>query len=114
MGQFHSDFSSDKGKVLYGEDGIYISKKVYCVKLCVQNEDGDICYDYHQRMKGVTGECITQKANELYEGDVIALYQDLAEGKAIEFDLCSAKVFMKKQDDYSYMNLSEFKRTLKF
>ncbi|CAL5975618.1 DNA_polymerase [Hexamita inflata] len=114
MGQFHSDFSSDKGKVLYGEDGIYISKKVYCVKLCVQNEDENICYDYHIRMKGVTGECITQKADELYEGDVIALYQDLAGGKAIEFDLCSAKVFMKKQDDYSYMNLSEFKRTLKF
>ncbi|CAL6081082.1 DNA_polymerase [Hexamita inflata] len=114
MGQFHSDFSSDKGKVLYGEDGIYISKKVYCVKLCVQNEDGDICYDYHIRMKGVTGECITQKADELYGGDVIKLYQDLAGGKAIEFDLCNAKVFMKKQDDYSYMNLSEFKRTLKF
>ncbi|CAL6055118.1 DNA_polymerase [Hexamita inflata] len=114
MGQFHSDFQSEFGKVLYGEDGVYISKKVYCVKLCVQKENGDICYDYHIRMKGVTGECITQKADELYEGDVIALYQDLADGKAIEFDLCNAKVFMKKQDDYSYMNLSEFKRTLQF
>ncbi|CAL6107171.1 DNA_polymerase [Hexamita inflata] len=114
MGQFHSDFSSNLGKVLYGEDGVYISKKVYCVKLCVQNKDDEICYDFHTRMKGVTSECITQKAKELYGGDVIKLYEDLAKGVPIEFDLCSAKVFMKKQDDYSYMNLSEFKRTLKF
>ncbi|CAL6065631.1 DNA_polymerase [Hexamita inflata] len=114
MGQFHSDFSSNLGKVLYGEDGVYISKKVYCVKLCVQNKDDEICYDFHTRMKGVTSECITQKAKELYGGDVIKLYEDLAKGVPIEFDLCSAKVFMKKQDDYSYMNLKEFKRTLKF
>ncbi|CAL6080352.1 DNA_polymerase [Hexamita inflata] len=114
MGQFHSDFSSNLGKVLYGEDGIYISKKVYCVKLCVLNKDDEICYDFHQRMKGVTSECITQKANDLYGGDVIKLYEDLAKGVPIEFNLCNAKVFMKKQDDYSYMNLSEFKRTLKF
>ncbi|CAL6050471.1 DNA_polymerase [Hexamita inflata] len=114
MGQFHSDFSSNLGKVLYGEDGIYISKKVYCVKLRVLNKDDEICYDFHQRMKGVTSECITQKADELYGGDVIKLYEDLAKGVPIEFNLCNAKVFMKKQDDYSYMNLSEFKRTLKF
>ncbi|CAL6020249.1 DNA_polymerase [Hexamita inflata] len=133
MGQFHSDFKSKVGKVLYGEDGIYISKKVYCVKLCVEKivkkdekevkkevkkddekEVKQICYDFHIRMKGITSECITQKADKLYKGDVIKLYEDLAKGKPIEFDLCNAKVFMKKQDDYSYMNLSEFKRTLQF
>ncbi|CAL6032980.1 DNA_polymerase [Hexamita inflata] len=114
MGQFHSDFKSKKGKVQYGAYGVYISKKVYCVKLRVQDKKEKFCYDYHIRMKGVTSECITQKADELYGGDVIKLYQDLANGKAIEFDLCNAKVFMKKQDDYSYVNLSEFKRTLQF
>ncbi|CAL6005040.1 DNA_polymerase [Hexamita inflata] len=134
MGQFHSDFKSKSGKVAYGRDGIYISIKVYCVKLRVEkivkkDDENEVknevkkddkkqvkqfCYDYHIRMKGITSECITQKADKLYKGDVIKLYEDLAKGVPIEFDLCSAKVFMKKQDDYSYMNLSEFKRTLQF
>lgn len=43
-------------------------------------------------MKGINGECIKLKADELYEGDVIKLYEDLYNGKEIEFDLTKGKV----------------------
>ena len=36
MGQFHSDYESELGEVLYGTEAVYVSKKVYVVKLLVE------------------------------------------------------------------------------
>ena len=48
----------------------------------------------------------------MFNGDVIKLYKYLSEGNEVEFDLCDSQVMMKKQKDYSYINLPTFKRTL--
>ena len=36
MGQFHSDYESELGEVICGTEAIYLTKKVYCVKLLVK------------------------------------------------------------------------------
>ena len=74
LGQFHPDYKSELGEVLYGTKGIYISKKVYCVKLLVKTLTGELVVDYHIRLKGISPKCIVIKAEKEYNGDAIALY----------------------------------------
>ena len=58
LGQFHSDFQSSKGEVLYGTKGIYLAKKVYAVELAVKTPTGEIVTDYHLRFKGINPDCL--------------------------------------------------------
>ena len=48
----------------------------------------------------------------MFNGDCIKLYQYMTEGNPVEFDLAECQVMMKKQKDYTYINLPTFKRTL--
>ena len=50
LGQFHSDFDSEKGKVKSAVKSIFLGKKAYVDKL--ELEDGT--FDYHLRMKGIS------------------------------------------------------------
>ena len=92
MGQFHSDFESQKLKgEIYACQSIFLGKKCYIDKLVdgeTKDEHGNLVYDYHVKMKGMNNRGIVHRANEDYGGDVLAVYKDLYEGKKIEFDLC--------------------------
>ena len=87
MGQFHSDFSSKKGEVLYGNMGIYVSKKVYAVRLVVAEEEidpitkkkngvltGEQVIDHHLRFKGISAECLLKKAQMSYNSDPMLMF----------------------------------------
>lgn len=66
-------------------------------------------------MKGINSESIKIMADELYNGDVMKIYERLYEGEEIEFDLVKgSKVIMKKNKELGYVNLNEFKRKLRF
>jgi hypothetical protein len=87
MGQFHSDFSSDKiTKNIMAIKSIFLGKKAYMDVLEGENKNGDIVQDYHIRLKGISEcavkyYCLTNKITP-YE-----LYQKLYDGKKIKFDL---------------------------
>lgn len=104
MGQFHSDFESEilKGEI-YACESVFLGKKCYIDKLTdgeTTDDQGNLIYDYHVRMKGMNKRGIIHRANEVpddlpddvtkedYGGDLMKVYKDLYEGKKIEFDLC--------------------------
>jgi len=85
LGQFHVDFedlAKDGGEV-WAEESYFLGKKTYIDRL--RDEKGNV--GYHIRMKGIPTKCIWAKVNAEYDNDPIKLYQDLCEGKKVEFDL---------------------------
>ncbi|CAL6044115.1 DNA_polymerase [Hexamita inflata] len=111
MGQFHSDFSSKLGKVLYADQAVYISKKVYCARLVI--DASKHIYDYHVRMKGVSDGAISVQADENFQGDFIKLYQYLYMAKPIKFDLCATKPIFEYKG-YQVFTRGTFIRQLQF
>lgn len=85
MGQFHTDFDSQilKGS-MSAVESIFLGKKCYIDKL---KGDDEGVYDYHIRMKGVSGDAIKDYAFE-NKKDLMEVYNDLYEGKELVFDLC--------------------------
>jgi len=85
MGQFHTDFSSGilKGS-LKAVESIFLGKKCYIDKL---EGDEKGLYDYHIRMKGVSGDAIKDYAY-MNDKDLMEVYDDLYNNEAIVFDLC--------------------------
>lgn len=84
MGQFHSDFSSDKlNGNIYSKQSIFLGKKCYLDVLT--DETGEI--DYHIRMKGISNISVMYHSIKDYKGDVYKLYKDLYDGKKYKFDL---------------------------
>ncbi|CAL6029092.1 DNA_polymerase [Hexamita inflata] len=115
MGQFHTDYDSDLGKVLYADQAVYVAKKVYCARLVVQRDsDKSITVDYHIRMKGASIGAIDKECNEKYEGDYIKLYENLFNHhNTTTFDLCANKpVFQFKGLEVKTMD--NFFREIKF
>ena len=85
MGQFHTDFDSQilKGSISAVES-IFLGKKCYIDKL---KGDEEGVYDYHIRMKGVSGDAIKDYAFN-NKKNLMEVYNDLYEGKELVFDLC--------------------------
>ena len=87
MGQFHSDFSSDKIKEnIIAVKSLFLGKKMYLDVLEGEDENGIVVQDYHMRMKGVNDiaikyYCFINKINP-YE-----LYEKLYNGEKIKLDL---------------------------
>ena len=80
MGQFHCDFEMDgmkKGTDPVAIKSIFLGKKMYCDYLKGINENGDEIYDYHIRLKGIPNDCIIDKAEKEYDGDIMRIYEDL-------------------------------------
>ena len=117
MCQFHVDFSSDiiKGDIK-SVKSIYLGKKCYCDKLEGKDENGNIVNDYHIRMKGVSNQSIQHLAYEKYNGDIMKIYEELYEGKELEFDLlCGGKkVSFEFHKDMTISSRQLFKRKIKF
>lgn len=116
FGQFHSDFEIDGADDVYSRRAIFLGKKCYIDELVGMNKDGEQVVDYHIRMKGIPNACILYTANKLGYSTPFEMYQDLYNGKAIEFDLTNdgSKANFKFEKDYSVNTLDWFKRTISF
>ena len=113
MGQFNCDFDSKKlkGKIRSVES-VFLGKKCYVDKL---QGDEEGVYDYHIRMKGVSGDAIADKV--LQEGDgVMDLYERLFHGEEITFDLCcrNQKACFETMSDGLMTSRSIFERCIRF
>jgi hypothetical protein len=105
LGQFHSDYPEISNRFeTYGVNSWYVGKKAYMDK--VSNDNGDTTFVC--RMKGIRQDVLSIISNLLYskvdsiefrnglfyprfgigKSSIEQLFDDLYEGKAIEFDLC--------------------------
>ena len=113
MGQFNCDFSSKKlkGKIRSVES-VFLGKKCYVDKL---QGDEEGVYDYHIRMKGVSGDAIADKVLE-EGGGVVDLYERLFHGEEITFDLCcrNQKACFETMSDGLMTSRSIFERCIRF
>lgn len=115
MGQFHSDFSLDGCNNIKAVRSIFLGKKCYIDELQGKDNDGKIHTDYHIRMKGIPNSCILFTADKLKKS-VFELYEDLASGKKIRFDLTEdgKKANFKYNNNSSVSTLKEFQRVICF
>ena len=100
MGKFHDDFDSNKGKVLYAQESIFIRKKMYFDELLLDN--GGI--DYQYRMKGIPQKCIA------LVNDVKELYKNIYSGISHTFNLLDVKPCFKQSRNYTISSVEQFKR----
>lgn len=113
LGQFHCDFEvgQDKGTIPVSIESIYCAKKIYMDKIsCIIK--GEESIKYHLRCKGAPKESIDEACKE-YKGDYVKLYDDLLEGKPIEFNLLTSGVKFKFNKDYTITNITNFTREIK-
>jgi hypothetical protein len=116
MGQFHSDFDSDIIKEdIHAVESIFLGKKCYIDKLCGKDENGDIVYDYHIRMKGVSDSAIKYKA-KVEQKSFMEIYERLFRGVGETFDLCCGgeKAVFEFNSNYTISSKKSFPRTLRF
>jgi len=128
LGQFHIDFNmKDKegldrqgqGEEIYATKSIFLAKKCYLDKLESRDKEGNIITDYHYRMKGITEEGILHQAKQ-YKNGIEGLYEDLAKGTMIEFNLMPYDKDNKSQKVlFQYVNgrvnfKKKFTRKVKF
>lgn len=126
LGQFHSDFSMDyeddewnkkSFDDVHATESIFLGKKSYIDKLRGTNKvTGEVEESFHIRMKGIPTPCIWYATEKLGYKSPFELYQDLAKGIPITFDLTmdGSRATFKQGKDFSIKTLSIFKRTLKF
>jgi hypothetical protein len=120
MGQFHSDFESDilKGDI-YACESVFLGKKCYIDKLTdgeTKDEQGNLIYDYHVRMKGMNKRGIVHRADADFGGDVMEVYKKLYAGEELEFDLCGGGQMptFDYQSNGTITSKMEFIRKIKF
>ena len=126
MGQFHSDFNDvfsingEKIKVdnVVSKKLIILGKKSYIDELEGIDKDGNIHKNYHVRMKGISYDAIEdyQKKHEKEYKDIYELYEYLAKGNSITFDLTAGgkKMCLDFLTGYKINTKEEFLRELKF
>ena len=115
LGQFHSDFSLGKGiNDVIAEESIFIGKKCYIDKLSGVDSNGVKKNGFHIRLKGIPESSIDDIIETKYNGDSLALYKDLLNGKKIKFNLLAGKVRFQQNKDFSYSSKNEFFREVSF
>ena len=115
MGQFHTDFDMD-GAVgdIHAVESIFLGKKCYIDKLEAEDKEGNKIYDYHIRMKGVPSDCIKYKADQEYNGDIVALYKDLYDGKELTFNLLAVRPKFELCKNMTIISRKSFNRNIRF
>ena len=116
MGQFHTDFDMEGAyDEIHAIDSVFLGKKCYCDRLKSKDKKGNDIYDYHVRMKGIPNDCIIHKANEDFNGDVIALYNYLYDNpEGLEFNLLAVKPKFEFTKDMMVKNKTKFNRRVRF
>jgi hypothetical protein len=122
MGQFHSDFDikvkKDGKKIkvnnVVSTGLIMLGKKSYIDRLQGVGEDGEIYNDFHIRLKGINNEAIKLKLKDY--NNAFELYEDLYNGKKIEFDLTAegSKCCFEFGKSYNIITKTSFKREVSF
>ena len=117
MGQFHSDFDSNilTKNSIKAIESIFLGKKCYIDKLEGIDREGNIAYDYHIRMKGISNNSIIYKSVQ-ENLDLIELYKSLYEGNSHTFDLCCGglKLQFENNENYTIKSKHKFERKIKF
>jgi hypothetical protein len=115
MGQFHCDFDLKGARNIVSKGFIGLGKKSYIDILEGIDENGNIVNDYHIRMKGIPIKSIKHycKINNI---EPFTLYENLLEGKNVEFDLLAGGEVckFKMNKNYTIESLNQFKRNVKF
>ena len=111
LGQFHTDFSSCNGRedVQHAIENIFLMKKMYIDKLLMS----DNTIEYMFRGKGLTTKSILNVAKDKYNNDLMALYEDIFNGKKITFDLAEKQTCFKMNKNFTVQTIREFKRKIK-
>ena len=65
-------------------------------------------------MKGVPEDSILYKAEHEYGGDVMALYQDLYDGKEVTFNLLAVRPKFEMCKNMNIISKTKFDRKIKF
>lgn len=115
LGQFHTDFDLD-GSVgdIVASESVFLGKKCYLDKITGFDKEGNKLVDYHIRMKGVNSKAIITKANQEYNGELVDLFEDLYNGKKIEFDLLTAGPSFQLNKDMTIRSRKKFRRAVQF
>lgn len=115
MGQFHSDFSMKGYNNIVSTGLIMLGKKSYIDRLRGEDENGNFHYDYHIRLKGINNEAIKLKIKQDYKNP-FELYEDLYNGKKINFDLTAegSKCCFEFGKSYNIITKTNFKREVCF
>jgi hypothetical protein len=114
MGQFHSDFSSDKIKEnIIAVKSIFLGKKLYLDVLEGKDENGIIVQDYHIRMKGIN-DCAIKYYCLINKINPCELYEKLYEGNKIKLDLTAGgnKCSFEFNKDYTITSNTAFIREI--
>jgi len=115
MGQFHTDFDLD-GSVgdIVASESIFLGKKCYIDKLTANDKDGNELVDYHIRMKGVSTNCIKFKGDAEYDGDYMKMFNDLYDGKTLEFNLLAVAPSFELRKNMTIRSRKKFSRRISF
>jgi hypothetical protein len=118
--QFHTDFDLDGATTeIYATKSIFLGKKSYLDVLESKNEKGEIIKGFHIRLKGITTEGLLD-ASKRYKNSYEGLYEDLSEGKEIDFIL---NPYNEEENKYKVLfeydklgvkTKNEFHRVVKF
>lgn len=117
LGQFHSDFSlNGSSGLVYSVGFIGLGKKCYLDILESKNEKGDLINGFHIRLKGISKEAIDNKLISTDYNNIVDIFNDLYNGKNIEFDLTAEgkKACFKFFKNYDVITQINFKRNIKF
>ena len=115
MGQFHTDFDLD-GSVgdIVASESVFLGKKCYIDKITGKDKNNNDLVDYHIRMKGVNNGSIITKAKQDYNNNLMHLFEDLYNGKKIEFDLLTGGVSFELKKDMTIKSRKKFTRAIQF
>ena len=64
---------------------VFLGKKSYIDR--IRDKLGNVAY--HIRLKDIPGKCVQAKVDQCYDGDPMAMFEDLFRGATVEFDLTS-------------------------
>jgi hypothetical protein len=106
--QFHTDFEAIDGKPTHSIRFIGVGKKSYIDELTNGEKN-----KYHIRLKGIPEKVILNYC-ENQNITPIQLYEQLYEGKIIDFDLTQGSNCFRKTNTFNQITLDRFKRKIKF
>ena len=88
LGQFHPDFEIEGCEDVFARKSIFLGKKSYIDQIQGTNsKTGEIEFDYHVRLKGVTKAGIKHAVTEGNYIDEFDMFEDMMNGTAIKFVL---------------------------
>lgn len=112
LGQFHSDFDlTPTSSNVRSIEAYFIGKKCYVDRLI--DDEGN--KGYHIRLKGVPNNAILDLAQREFNGDVLALYKQLAIGATLKFNLLAGDaVKFEYSKSMTVKNKDKFERNVGF